>query len=328
MDADAILTLLGRPSHDAAIENIFTELPTRRRPWLDPEAENEFRDWVLIRRRGIELGFIDEAYLLARDGGHRARKKASLVLFQVYFYTQRDDIASFAGNLPFSLRWNDSQDVVRRKLAPYDSRRRSYLKDVWDLPDYRLIVDYKKGGHAIDRVVCELVPAPWPEKGRRQPDLRALDFISLFGMPASSPILHQRLQPLDLLARMEEDEDDHAVDFLLDCGLTLSFTASKNLRLKKRTVLSKSDDMVLGAVRFLGQRELDAREWKGELPFHLSFHDSQQVILNKVGHPCTDRGDDYFQGFVEWQFPDYTLHVMYSNMANLAIRIMLTAPGF
>ena len=327
MDANDLLARLGRRADDESVEQVFVELRTRRRPRLASEEDNEFRSWVLIRRRGIELGFMDEAYLRASERPKGSRGRRPLVLYQVYFYTRRDDISDFSGRLPFNLQWMDSREVVRRKLA-HESTRRSYLKDAWDLTGYRMIVDYKPQGKAIDMVVCELRLTPWAEKGRRQPSLGASDFIPLFGLPASSPVLREKLRPLDLMQRIKEEEDDHAVDFRSECGINLYFTASKNLRLKRRATLAKSGDMVLGAVRFLGPRELNAREWKGELPFHLSFEDSQEALANKVGRAPDNQEDDFFQGFAEWHFSDFTLHVMYSNMANRVIRVMVTAPGY
>ncbi|MFY9268387.1 MAG: hypothetical protein WAO55_01420 [Candidatus Manganitrophaceae bacterium] len=328
MDSDQLLALMKRRDDDPAVEAAFVTLRTRRRPVLDPEDDEAFLDWVLVRRQGVELGFADEVYFQAGEKSKRRRKGAPLILFQIYFYTQRDDddIKEFTGRLPFGLQWSDNRDQARQKLFRHESTRRSHLKDVWELPGYRMTVGYKKGNKAIDSIVCEVGLNPWPEKGRVQPTLGISDWPPLFGLPSSSSTLRERLHPLDLDEKIEEDE--HELDFRYECGLELYFTQSKNLKLGRRRVLTKGQDLVFGAVRFYRSRELDARQWIGELPFQLSFDDTQQRMIEKVGRPPDEQDDDDLEGFGLWYFEGYSLHVYYSNMDNRLYRVTLMAPGY
>src|SRR3972149_4368906 len=123
MNAEQLIALLGNHADDTAVESAFVELRTQRRPELDPEDRDSMRDWVLIRRKGVELGFVDEVFYQAGEARRRRRKGVPLILSQVYFYTARDDIANFSGDLPLGLKWSDNRDQVRRKLVQYESTR-------------------------------------------------------------------------------------------------------------------------------------------------------------------------------------------------------------
>jgi hypothetical protein len=327
MNSDRILALLGYQADVPSVEAVFADLDTRRRPALDPEDRDAFLDWVLVRRKGVELGFVDEVFFQAGTKWKRRRKDVPLVLWQVYFYTARKDIADFTGKLPFGLCWSNDRNVVRQKLAVFQPTSRLYLKDTWDVPGYRLIVDYKQGGKAINTIVCQLQLHPWPEEGRIEPSLSVADWLSMFGLPATSTLLRDRLRPLDLEARIEAGEE-REVDFIFECGLQIFFTESKELRLVKKPALTKMNEPVLGAVRFLRSRELDGRKWKGELPFRLSFDDTQQRMLDKIGLPPDEQEDEDFDGFALWHFPEFSLHVLYSNMENQLLRVTFMAPGY
>ncbi len=173
VDADRLLPLLGRRSDEPEVEAAFVELRTRRRPELDPEDPDALRDWVLVRRQGVELGFIDEAYFNADKEWKRRRELTALLLYQVYFYTADAElqITQFTGRLPFGLEWSDDRKEVRRKLQSYEPFRRSYRRDAWQLPQFAISVTYKNANRAVDSVICQSDLKPWPEEGRAQPAL-------------------------------------------------------------------------------------------------------------------------------------------------------------
>jgi hypothetical protein len=328
VDAESLVDLLGRSLREPGFEQVFAALRTRQRPALDPTDRDEMYDWLLVRRQGVELGFVDEVYFTAGPKWKRRRDPNALVLCQIYFYTQREDISTFGGRLPYGLEWRDNRSQVRRKLAALESRARHYRKDVWDTPEFRMVVDYKKAGQTIDSILCERHIQPWPEEGRRQPVLDMAGWVSLFGMPASSPELKQKLRPLDVLKRIDEEDEDHEIDFIFDCGLEMYFTEAKNLKLKSRPVPTKRKDLVFGAARFLRSRDLDGRQWAGDLPFALRFDDTQETLFTKVGRKPDAQEDEDFSGFALWHFPEASLHVMYSNVENHLMRVMIMAPGF
>jgi hypothetical protein len=328
MDSDQLLALLGRRADDPSVETVFGSLGTRRRPELDPLDRDSLRDWVLVRRQGVELGFADEVYLQAEEKWRRRRPGVPLILVQVYFYTRFDDIEDFTGRLPLDLKWSDTRDQARRKLLQFEKARRSYLKDTWDIPGYRMTLDYKNGGSSIDSIVCQIGLKPWPESGRLQPAVRVADWLSLFGLPATSSTLHQKLQPLDLRKWLQQGGDENEIDFTYECGLQLYFIDSKRLSLAQQQAVVKGTDLVLGAVQFFRSRELDARQWNGELPLGLSFDDSQETMVGKVGRPPDHRRDDRFSGAALWHFPEFSVEVLYNNIDNHLLRITLMAPGF
>lgn len=328
MDGDPLVGLLGHVSSDTSVETALVEMRTRRRPELDPEDRDALRDWVLIRRQGVELGFVDAAYYHAEEKRRRRKKETPLVLDQVYFYTERDDIETFPGRLPMGLEWSDNRQRVRRKLDAHESPARLYNKDVWDFSDYRMTVAYKDGDKAIDSIVCRLDLDPWPEEGRMQPTLSVSEWVSLFGMPATSPAIQERLLPLKLAKRMRDEDEEREVDFRYECGLELYFVESKELKLKARPMLTKSSNLIFGGAKFYRSRYLDARQYLGELPFRLSFDDTQDTLFSKVGRTPDEQGDDKFDGYALWRFPEYSLHVLYSNMDNYLVQITLGAPGF
>ena len=177
--------------------------------------------------------------------------------------------------------------------------------------------------------MCQLEPKPWPEGGRVQPNVAVGERFELFGLPATSPQLRERVQPLGLGERVAHEESDE-IDFRFDCGLELDFAPARNLKGAYRTRIARRgpETMVLGAVRFFRSRDLDARQWTGELPFGLAFDDTQRLIQAKVGRKPNEHEDDDLDGYALWRFHDYSLHILYDNMKNRLQRISIMAPGF
>jgi hypothetical protein len=328
VDADQFLALLGRRADDPAFEAAFAALHTRRRPELDPEDRDALRDWVVVRKHGLELGFVDEIFFLAGEKWRRRRKGVPLILDQVYFYTAFDDISTFAGRLPFNLQWSNTRVQTRQKLLPYEKTRRSYRKDTWDVPGYRMTLDYKEDGATIASIVCQLGLKPWPEKGRVQPILGIADWLGLFGLPPTSPTLRKRLLPLKLQEWFKQGGDEYEANFTFECGLELYFAPFKTLELTQEPLVVKRTDLVFAAVQFLRARDLDARQWTGELPIGLSFDDTQEMMVNKVGRAPDYQVDNRFSGTAVWHFPKYSLEVYYNNIDNHLARVNLMAPGF
>lgn len=330
MDAERLLAVLGRENDDPSVEAVFRELRTRRRPLVDPQDRDGLFDWVLVRRQGVELGFADEAYFTADLEAKRRRPDSRLILFQVYFYFHREDVEPFSGALPLGLEWGDGRKEVRQKLRRFETSRRSHVRDAWELPEFWLTVTYKKSGKGIDSIVCQLEPRPWPEAGRVQPESLGLDWLDWFGLPASSPRLRTRCAPLDLGRRIEDGEDEEEVEFRHECGLELDFSPARNLKGVARTRIGRKnpETLVLGAVRFFRSRELDARQWIGDLPFGLAFDDTQATLQTKLEREPDEQKDDDIDGYALWRFANFSLHVLYDNMKNRLLRITIMAPGF
>ena len=84
---------------------------------------------------------------------------------------------------------------------------------------------------------------------------------------------------------------------------------------------------MLGSIKFFRDRELDAYGWKGDLPCGIRFDDSQTILFDKVAQAPAVSMDRDLQGFAVWHFPEFTLHVLYSNVHNYLLRVTLLKPG-
>jgi hypothetical protein len=327
-NADKVLALLGQYSQDPAVEQLFIELETRRRPELDPADRDNYNDFVLIRRKGIELGFVDAVFFRAGPPDGRRGKGVGLLMHQAYFYNDAGDISRFSGKLPFDLEWSDNRESARRKLAAFESVRRSYIKDCWKLPQFHLTLQYKDGNGALLSILCQLPLEPWPEDGRIQPAVRAPAWLSMFGLTVTSPGLIEALQPLNLAEIIKHCDDTHEIDLRFECGVQIVFTKLANLHIKDKAALTPGTALVLGAVTFLRSRHIDAREWMGGLPFDLTFEDTPLTIANKVGRPPDKRNDDDIAGFAFWRLGEFDLHIQYSIVENHLTEVTMMAPGF
>lgn len=294
------------------IENIFKQLETYNRPQLPEDEEYVYHDWVLVRRKGIELGFTDSEYQTAAARfrwGH-----GELLLTQAYFYSGLNDIQQFTGELPYGLNFADSKDVVRAKLIAFDASRHSYTNDTWDVDGYRLSLTYKNDGQSIDRIACRVLAAPIPSIDHLiYPSLasistafgdsiRSAEFAALWG---------DQLDDEKLLEAIEDGE----IDFTQSYGATLGFAGDG-----KATSVFRS-------ITLHRNRDRESAGWGGELPLGLEFNDSPEVLFTKITEPPIQHADSTLTGHAVWHFIDYTLHVLYSNLDNSLLRIKLIAPG-
>ena len=307
---------------------------TLSRPSLDDEddeAEDDEQhyDWVLVRRKGIELGFVDAAYFRGEIAA--LWRSEGLMLNQITFYSDtREGVDAYIGELPHGLSMRDTRANVREKLEAHETTRHSCLTDRWDIDNYRLIVAYRTNDAGIDSVHLKLPIQPLPERGRLQPNVAASDWLMLFGEAQDSNVLQQRLAPLDIQGRIEEEEDEREVTFAEDCGLTLYFEEAQQLKLESSEIIGYAKDrsLVLGAVKFFRARDLEARQYKGELPLGLDFEDSPEALLEKIPHKPEKHENGRTTGRVLWHFEQCSLQVLYSTIENHLFRVMLMAPGY
>lgn len=308
--SDAIIGAFGSLAHADDVEAIFQALGTYRRPER-PAGGQSFHDWVLVRRQGIELGFADSEYQSAADQhrwGH-----GELLLVQAYFYSGFDDVQPFVGELPLGLKFADSRNVARAKLAAYEATRHSFRSDTGDVEGYRLTVTYVGDGTAIDRIACRVLAAPIHERRvTRRPNLD--DLIETFGFVTQSREflgLWPEHLPEDAYRAAR---DDGEIDLTGSYGATLHFTESNS-------------GPVFRAVTLHRNRDRESVGWRGTLPQGLNFEDSPEVLFEKISLPPVQQSDSALTGHAVWHFDRYTLHVLYSNIDNRLLRIKLIAPG-
>jgi len=299
--------LFGLPALSPEIEQLFLSLNTLNRPSIPEDEEFVYHDWVLVRRKGLELGFADSEYHSAAPR-HRWGL-GELLLTQAYFYSGFNDIQSFTGELPYGLDFNDCSDVARQKLAVFESTRHSYRNDTWDVDGYRLSVTYTENRNRIDRIACRQLATPIPRQATVVwPELSAL--IAVLGCrindPAFLSLWGNALDTETIQVALEDDE----IDFTQTFGATVSLVGG-----------------MFRSITLHRNRDTESAGWAGELPLGLSFEGSPEMLFSKLNARPIQQSDSALTGHAVWHFPDYTLHVLYSNLDNRLLRIKLIAPG-
>ena len=72
---------------------------------------------------------------------------------------------------------------------------------------------------------------------------------------------------------------------------------------------------------------MEARGWRGALPFGICFDDSLEVLMSKVGVAPNEQTDEPLATYVQWHLSDYSLLISYSTIENLVLQVRVTAPG-
>ncbi len=319
MNTESIIALLGRKSTDDALEQLFKGLGVRRRPELD-EDEEEICAWIPVRRRGIEFGFEDEGHFKALN---RQIGMGPLLFTQVIFYNEREDILPYQGELPHSLNFKDNREAARQKLRKYDSVRRSYIRDVWELPEYRIIVDFADDAQKISCIICQLRRYPSPPQTEPKPPLPTInELLDLFGVGPNDPKFLSTFDPCGISEHKDELIDDWEADFRDEYGFEIRFDETKCGDKKARKKLGMT------SVSFYADRAFDARGWEGELPFNLKFDDDQNTMFAKTAEKPIKHHDGLTDGYAIWHFERFSLKILYSNMENRIFRVTLIAPWY
>jgi len=271
-------------------------------------------------RGGIEFGFEDEASWIGLDETEFGKRP--MLLTQIYLYGQHPNVRPYPYLLPFGLKLSDDRATVRRKMDAIGSNRHSYVRDTWDMQGNLVVVSYAAGDSCIDCVLCELMEPPLPPLGytlAAPPSIESL--VALLGMALSDPAVGQTLNPLGLQDHLEQIRETNTCDLCDPHGLMVEFTAARPAR------GGKAQEALLMGMTFCRERELEARAWRGGLPFELSFEDSPETAERKLGRPPDERMDDDYSGIALWHEPDFSLRVFYSTVENRLARVSLIAPG-
>jgi len=331
LSTPSILSLLGETATSEAMVQCFASLNTLKRPGIEPDDEREDAphfDWVLVRRKGIELGFVDRAYFDAQAEYHWGDSE-NLILHQLTFFNAgvRDGVEVWQDTLPFGLEFVDTRLTVCGKLATYEAKHRSGIRECWDVGQHRLVVSSLPGDKGIATPHLKMPIKPWDESGREQPHLDIERWLALFGETADSELFSAGLAPLDVLERIEDGEDEREVSFLRECGIELYFERRSRLRLHAKPQ-TPGRELVFAAIKFFRARDREARQWTGELPLGLDFDQSIEQIIAALRVSPVRREDGETTGFALWHFPDFSLHVLYSAIDNNLLRITMMAPGY
>ncbi|WP_449432742.1 hypothetical protein [Pseudomonas putida] len=311
MNASDFTLLFGAASDDERLLNLFRELNTLRRPQRPDASKYKFYDWILIRKLGLEFGFVDEEYQGATERFRWGHGK--LLLAQAYFYSGNHEIKQFPGKLPEELNFSDSRSQANEKLSKFEATRHSYVNDTWDLNGYRLTISYKNNDQAINKILCRLLPNPIERTA--QVDSPSIERIhEVFGHAA-----HDR-KFRDLWSSFLSDQDYEILEGDTELDLRESFGASLEFVTTRNGALFHS-------ITFHRNRDQESAGWGGSLPSDLDFEDCPRALFSKIPSPPAKQGNSDLTGYAVWHFAKYTLHVLFSNIDNRLIRVKLTAPG-
>jgi hypothetical protein len=318
VDAYDIISLFGKTVDSPEVEALFLDLETMNRPQPDYENEDYF-DWVMVRRQGVELGFSGVLYHEGTSENFWGERD-ELALYQAYFYTAFDDVKTFQGELPFGLKFSDSREIARQKLSAYESSRHSYITDTWDANGFRLNIRYAKGFRSIDSMACiqEWLPILHKEPVI-YPELSQI--IKAFGSTVESP---------EFTGLWNKETVDEIHDLVLNEGMRSAFlNRSYGVDM---SFSREGKEKQFYAITLLGNRQIDSVNWEGVLPFDLSFDDSPETMFDKmkVHKKSPDERSDTMKDntdYAVWHFQECTLSILYSHLDNRILRVSMYAPG-
>jgi hypothetical protein len=316
IDASYIISLFGKSVSTPEIVTLWELLGTLNRPTLSDENDEEtFQDWVLVRRKGLELGFVDSQY---QEGSSSVLwGKGEIVLNQAYFYSAFDDVQVFKGELPYGLAFGDSQDTVRRKLFRYEYSRHSFITDTWDIENHRLNVYYSKDRQHIEHIVCYIVNKPLSRDSEPVyprlheviaafgSDIRSRGIVALWGEKGAAEIRKKML---------DSESDDINVCLRNSHGVDLYFSGNQH-------------EMLFHAITLYADRRFESVGWMGELPCDLRFEDSPEILFQKLKRAPAEHSDDLKRdmGNAVWHFPNHDMNVIYSHRTNRILQVDLYA---
>jgi hypothetical protein len=324
MEVETLTTLLGLRSTHSRMEDALQRFGVARRPELQTDPDDadgpvvNSQDWVSNLSVGIEFGFQEEGARMGLDQADRGI--GPMILTEVYFYGERPGTRPYPLPLLFGLSMGDNRTVVRAKMAPLERTRRSYVRDTWEHPVFRITVSYAEHGDRIDFVVCMLrteVPELFEGGAATLPSISTM--ISLLGKPIDDSDLRRIFVPLGLNRQTFSTSTERIIDFRNTYGFKLGF--------RKPTVANEnsSNAPCLSEIECIRGGEFESRGWRGDLPFGIGFDDSPDTILAKVDRVPSSQVDQEFSGYAFWELNGYSLQVIYSTMENIVLRVCVSA---
>jgi hypothetical protein len=320
MPINQILALFGLPSTDRRVVEMLRSFGLiKYQPALDPSDPEAVTDWFPVTELGIEFGFKDEAYLRAWDP--QLRRKSDLIFHGVILYGDHPQMSTYRNRLPYGLSFGDDRQTARSKIDRLGAPRRSYFRDVWDLPQHRLVVSYASDDTRIVDVVACLPDAPWPSTVDDVvpfPSIR--DIVPLFGKSPKDPEFVRTFYPFGVLYEADQSETACAIDVREEFGFELHFDLTGDRR------SGGGDRRHLRSITMHRDRDMEARGWRGDLPFDITMNDSPSQLFAKVPEAPIKTAERKVSGSALWELRDFSLHVLYSLLDNLVYRVTVGRP--
>lgn len=307
------ISTLGKSIDSEEVRVLFEDLQTMHRPSFDShDDEQDVYEWVLVKRKGIELGFIDKNYYLGMPNYTWYHQDS--LLAQIYFYKGVEGVADCVYAPPFDIDWNDSRERVIHKMQVYSDNYKASFTDTWNIDGILITINYDSESGLVNRVVCQLVLPPLiPPEGIIPPDFIVLAKYLVENIDTSDFInLWQGYLEKNMIF---DAYDNDQIDFTSSYGLKLNTS-------------SQSGALLLYSIRFYANREEDSVGWQGKLPFGIEFSDSPNQLFEKIVYEPRDRHDSIVDGYAVWDFESYSLHVLYSNFTNQIQCVTVMIPSF
>jgi len=240
---------------------------------------------------------------------------------QIYSGDPYYDHARYELPLPHDITFADSRATLQQKLGP--SRWRfPFVEPIklerWDFPDHWLLVSYAKDMSSIRTIQIGLMhekPNPSVLPKIEQPDIHTLQ--SLLAQRWQEVEKHPNLAGVDFSGLAEADDNSsHEVDELKTRGVELYFRPSQK---------TSESFYVLAGARYSHKGLFSSVGFDGEMPKGLTFDDTPEAAVKKVGaFPVTGSADE-LDGYYVWNLPEYLLHVAFSVMEQRVYRIRIAA---
>lgn len=317
MDIDSVVATLGYPASNERVRAMLNSFGlVKYRPKLDPDDSEAIADWFPIRESGVELGFKDEAYLTGQPV--LCRGKGELIFHALILYGEHAQMDPYRGRLPFGLDFAGGRAGVQGVMSRFNCPLRSYKRDVWELPEHRVIASYSEGDTRLTDLTVMLRDAPWPEPDEAPAPLPPLaTIIRLLGQSVRCREFVETFRPFGVIFELDEIGQGDAISVREEFGFDLGLESVPT---------SGRDAQVLKSITLRRERDLDARGWQGELPFGITFDDSPPQVFSRIHQPPREVFEKELTGSAYWDFPEFSLHVMYSLLENLIYRVTIDRP--
>lgn len=331
MQIEKIIELLGFPSTDSKIESVLRYFGIRNRPEVQYNLSDtnreiiNYQDWVINSSLGIEFGFEEASSWLGYEDETDVGV-IEMILTQIYFYGEHPGVKPYHGDLPHNLDISDSRSTVGAKLAWMEKNKRSFIRDTWELENYRITVNYVEDYSKIGFILCLLRKPPLPPYEPLILSFPPIDeIVGLLGKDLNDTVFNKIILPGRILKNLEDDGAGGRIANFCDTH-GFEFTFSKKLPSNK-FIAKHRNNYFLTELVFFRDREQGARGWEGPLPFGISFDDSPDSLIEKVNQQPDELDYDEFKGNMIWHLDIYTLHIFFSTIENLILQVRILAPG-
>lgn len=312
--------LLGKSSNGELFRDLFRSYGLPRAPYVEQDEPQPIRFWLPIKQVGLEFGFTDEGYYLARPEAER--HDGNLICTTIYYYNwPNSEIRRFAGELPHGLAFENGRAEVQATMKRSGPPAASYERDVYRLEDHKLIVSYAADERSISDLILRRPNMPYPRPRATVPT--PSDVIKLFGLSPREERFQRAFEAFDIEGKLDELQHERKISFIHQAGFELVFTWGRLLVLQRQAA-----GLAFSGIRLFRSREQDAVEWPGALPFDLNFGSSPAGVLASIGVSPDEGTEDDQMGFFLWHMDDFSLHVWFDKVENEIRCLSLYAPGY